>query len=187
EGKSGRSFFDNEYTDCDMLEILRDISHFICTRGIDRHGEDENALADLPPGASSWVSTEKNLITPTTAHNFQRLNFARAVRAKFPASNGSEILGGLDSHVHKWDVATTGQWLSNNGYEDTVNIFKEHDITGFILLDLTHDILKDMGMMSAGRRMRLLKLIAELRLHVADITIQEATDEALALEGLAIN
>ncbi|KAF8943406.1 hypothetical protein BGZ46_006515, partial [Entomortierella lignicola] len=39
EEKINRPFFDNEYTDCDMLEILRDISNFICTRGMDRHGE----------------------------------------------------------------------------------------------------------------------------------------------------
>ncbi|KAF9561116.1 hypothetical protein BGW38_009016, partial [Lunasporangiospora selenospora] len=54
DGKAGRGSFDNEYTDRDMLEIIRDISLFICAR--------ENALADLPPGASSWVSAGKNLI-----------------------------------------------------------------------------------------------------------------------------
>ncbi|KAG0310894.1 hypothetical protein BGZ99_010492 [Dissophora globulifera] len=86
---SNRSIFDNEYTDSDMLEILRDISLFICARGMDRHGE-QDAMAELPPGASSWVSAGKNLITPTTAQNFQRLNYARAVRAKFPASNTAD-------------------------------------------------------------------------------------------------
>ncbi|KAF9104298.1 hypothetical protein BGX27_010149 [Mortierella sp. AM989] len=225
DGKSNRSYFENEYTDCDMLEILRDISNFICTRGMDRHGEHENAMAELPPGASSWVSTGKNLITPTTAHNFQRLNSARAVRAKLPMTNGIDILTGLEGHVYNWSVATTGQWLSNNGYEDSVEIFKgiisfadsgpglfqrflwkktltfdanvlcpllpsnllDNDITGDVLLELTHDTLKDMGMVSTGRRIRLLKMIAELRLYVADLTIQEASDEAQALEGLAIN
>ncbi|KAF9191521.1 hypothetical protein BGZ51_007235 [Haplosporangium sp. Z 767] len=131
---------------------------------------DKNALAELPPGASSWVSAGKNLITPTSAQNFQRLNYARAVRAKFPVSNSSALLNGLDSHVYNWSVETT-----------------EHDITGDVLLDLTHDTLKDMGMVSTGRRIRLLKMIAELRLHVADLTIQEATDEAQGIENLAIN
>ncbi|KAG9325260.1 hypothetical protein KVV02_000008 [Mortierella alpina] len=189
ETKTTRPTFDNEYTDCDMLEILRDISLFICARGMDRHGEHENALAELPPGASSWVSAGKNLITPTSAQNFQRLNYARVVRAKFPVSNSAALLNGLDGHVYNWTVETTGQWLLNNGYEDTVQCFKDNDITGDVLLDLTHDTLKDMGMHSTGRRIRLLKMIAELRLHVADLTIQEATDEAQAqeLEGLAIH
>ncbi|KAF9566844.1 hypothetical protein EC968_003587 [Mortierella alpina] len=189
ETKTIRPTFDNEYTDCDMLEILRDISLFICARGMDRHGEHENALAELPPGASSWVSAGKNLITPTSAQNFQRLNYARVVRAKFPVSNSAALLNGLDGHVYNWTVETTGQWLLNNGYEDTVQCFKDNDITGDVLLDLTHDTLKDMGMHSTGRRIRLLKMIAELRLHVADLTIQEATDEAQAqeLEGLAIH
>ncbi|KAF9929539.1 Adaptor for signal transduction [Mortierella alpina] len=189
ETKTTRPTFDNEYTDCDMLEILRDISLFICARGMDRHGEHENALAELPPGASSWVSAGKNLITPTSAQNFQRLNYARVVRAKFPVSNSAALLNGLDGHVYNWTVETTGQWLLNNGYEDTVQCFKDNDITGDVLLDLTHDTLKDMGIHSTGRRIRLLKMIAELRLHVADLTIQEATDEAQAqeLEGLAIH
>ncbi|KAG0020162.1 hypothetical protein BGZ80_004667, partial [Entomortierella chlamydospora] len=124
---------------------------------------------------------------PTTAHNFQQLNFARAVRAKFPVFNGVNILTGLDGHVYKWSVETTGQWLANHDFEDCVEIFKDHDITGDVLLDLTHDTLKDMGVVSTGRRIRLLKLIAELRLHVADLTVQEANDETQALEGLAIN
>ncbi|GJJ75817.1 hypothetical protein EMPS_08175 [Entomortierella parvispora] len=186
DSKQGRSPFENEYTDRDMLEILRDISLFICARGMDRHNENENALAELPPGASSWVSAGKNLITPTTAQNFQRLNYARSVREKFPVANGTELLTGLDEHVYRWTVETTGQWLANNGYEDSVQSFKENDITGDVLLDLTHDTLKDMGMTSTGRRIRLLKLIAELRLLVADIALQEATDEATAFENMAI-
>ncbi|KAF9193688.1 hypothetical protein BGZ50_007264 [Haplosporangium sp. Z 11] len=124
DSKLNRTIFDSEYTDCDMLEILRDISLFICARGIDRHGENENALAELPPGASSWVSAGKNLITPTSAQNFQRLNYARAVRAKFPVSNSSALLNGLDSHVYNWSVETTGQFLKNNGFEDSVQSFK---------------------------------------------------------------
>ncbi|KAF9336768.1 hypothetical protein BGZ91_009841 [Linnemannia elongata] len=143
---SSRGSFDSEYADSDMLEILRDISLFICARGMDRHGSEhaESALADLPPGASSWVSAGKNLITPTSAQNFQRLNYARAARAKFPASNGTDLLNGLDTHVYNWTVETTAQWLTTNGYEDSVQSFK-------------------------------------------DLTLQEATDEAQALESLSLN
>ncbi|KAF9928374.1 Adaptor for signal transduction [Linnemannia zychae] len=186
---SSRGPFDSDYTDSDMLEILRDISLFICARGMDRHGAEhaESALADLPPGASSWVSAGKNLITPTSTQNFQRLNYTRAVRSKFPVTNGTDLLNGLDSHVYNWSVETTGQWLTTIGYEDSVQSFKENDITGDVLLELTHDTLKDMGMASTGRRIRLLKMIAELRIHVSDLALQEATDEAQALDGLAIN
>lgn len=75
-----------------------------------------------------------------------------------------------------------------NQHINSITIYQiDHDITGDVLLDLTHDTLKDMGMTSTGRRIRLLKMIAELRLHVADLTIQETTDESKALEGLSIN
>ena len=63
----------------------------------------------------------------------------------------------------------------------------EHDITGDVLLELTHDTLKDMGMASTGRRIRLLNIIGELRIHIADLTMQEATDNSHGLDGLTIN
>ncbi|KAF9365022.1 Adaptor for signal transduction [Mortierella sp. NVP85] len=169
DSKAGRPVFDSGYTDSDMLEVLRDISLFICARGMDR---EHDTASDLPPGASSWVSAGKNLITPTTAQNFQRLNY---------------VLNGLDGHVYNWNVETTGQFLAHNGYEDFVQNFKEHDITGDVLLELTHDTLKDMGMASTGRRIRLLNMIGELRIHVADLTMQEATDNSHGLDGLTIN
>ncbi|KAK3828427.1 MAG: hypothetical protein J3Q66DRAFT_13111 [Benniella sp.] len=184
DSKAGRPVFDSGYTDSDMLEVLRDISLFICARGMDR---EHDAASDLPPGASSWVSTGKNLITPTTAQNFQRLNYGRTVRGKFPVASITELLNGLDGHVYNWNVETTGQFLANNGYEDFVQNFKEHDITGDVLLELTHDTLKDMGMVSTGRRIRLLSIIGELRIHVADLTMQEATDNSHGLDGLTIN
>ncbi|KAF9428092.1 Adaptor for signal transduction [Podila epigama] len=177
DSKVGRSKFENEYTDCDMIEILRDISLFICARGMDRHGDHENAAAELPPGASAWVSAGKNLITPTSAQNFQRLNYTRAVRSKNASTSGvTTLLNGLDERVYQWSVETTGHWLTGVGYEENVQAFKENDITGDILLELTHDTLKDMGMHSTGRRIRLLKMIAELRLHVADLALQDAVE-----------
>ncbi|KAF9382792.1 Adaptor for signal transduction [Podila verticillata] len=163
---------------------------------MDRLGDNENPSAELPPGASSWVSAGKNLITPASAQNFQHLNYARTVRSKFPANNSVALLNGLDERVYRWSVDTTGQWLNSNGYEDSVQSFKDNDITGDILLDLTHDTLKDMGMHSTGRRIRLLKMIAELRLHVADLALQDVeggpdTPESLvdepAFDRLAIN
>ncbi|KAF9385416.1 Adaptor for signal transduction [Podila verticillata] len=140
----------------------------------------------------SGIST----IAPASAQNFQHLNYARTVRSKFPASNSVALLNGLDERVYRWSVDTTGQWLSSNGYEDSIQSFKDNDITGDILLDLTHDTLKDMGMHSTGRRIRLLKMIAELRLHVADLALQDVeggpdTPESLvdepAFDQLAIN
>jgi hypothetical protein len=38
----------------------------------------------------------------------------------------------------------------------------ENDITGDVLVALDHELLKEMGLSSTGRRLKLLKLIAEL-------------------------
>ena len=42
---SSRGPLDGEYADSDMLEILRDISLFICARGMDRHGSEHGSFS----------------------------------------------------------------------------------------------------------------------------------------------
>ncbi|KAG0238348.1 polar growth protein [Actinomortierella wolfii] len=169
-----RPRIESDLTDAGMLEILRDIGLYIHAR--------ESAMADLPPGASSWVSTEKNLITPSSAENFQRLCYASGIRRKLSPSSAESLLNGLDGHVHRWSVDTVAEWLTRSGFEENVAAFRANDISGDVLLELTHDTLKDMGMNSTGKRIRLLKMIAELRFHVADLAMQESTSK-LAKEG----
>ncbi|KAG0268343.1 polar growth protein [Actinomortierella ambigua] len=85
-------------------------------------------------------------------------------------------------HVHRWSVDTVADWLTRSGFEESVAVFKANDISGDVLLELTHDTLKDMGVGSTGKRIRLLKMIAELRLYVADLAMQESTSK-IAKEG----
>jgi hypothetical protein len=42
-------------------------------------------------------------------------------------------------------------------------MYLDNDITGDVLIALNHDLLKEMGLVSAGRRLKLLKLIMELK------------------------
>lgn len=39
----------------------------------------------------------------------------------------------------------------------------EHDVTGDVLVELNNETLKDMGVISTGKRVTLLKLIGELK------------------------
>ncbi|KAG0312928.1 hypothetical protein BG000_006071, partial [Podila horticola] len=82
-------------------EELEDLVNSDLTTRDRAHGDNENPSAELPPGASSWVSAGKNLITPASAQNYQRLNYARAVRSKFPANNSVALLNGLDERVYR--------------------------------------------------------------------------------------
>lgn len=51
---SSRGPFDSEYADSDMLEILRDISLFICARGMDRHGSEHGSFTSP---SFLWLTT----------------------------------------------------------------------------------------------------------------------------------
>ncbi|KAF9979367.1 polar growth protein [Actinomortierella ambigua] len=152
-----RPRIESDLTDAGMLEILRDIGLYIQAR-------------------------EKNLITPSSAESFQRLCYASGVRRKLSPSSAESLLCGLDGHVHRWSVDTVADWLTRNKFEENVAAFKANDISGDVLLELTHDTLKDMGVGSTGKRIRLLKMIAELRLYVADLAMLESTTK-IAKEG----
>ncbi|KAF9164932.1 hypothetical protein DFQ26_000868 [Actinomortierella ambigua] len=75
---------------------------------------------------------------------------------------------------------TDGDFCTIGSREDLDDL--ANDISGDVLLELTHDTLKDMGVGSTGKRIRLLKMIAELRLYVADLAMQESTSK-IAKEG----
>ena len=54
--------------------------------------------------------------------------------------------------VSRWDCV----------FNTSSTVFIAHDITGEVLLDLNHDVLKEMGITSTGRRLKLLKSIGQL-------------------------
>ncbi|KAI8833707.1 kinase-like domain-containing protein [Chytridium lagenaria] len=70
---------------------------------------------------------------------------------------------GSESRVKEWGVADVEEWLEANGFADFKTTCKEHDITGEVLLALSHDNLREMKMTSTGRRIRLLNLISTLK------------------------
>lgn len=61
----------------------------------------------------------------------------------------------MDS-INNWNEDDVGKWLDNNKLSQYVKIFKEHNITGSVLFDLTYNDLKDMGILSIGERAKIL-------------------------------
>lgn len=63
------------------------------------------------------------------------------------------------AQVANWDVHTVGQWLDEHSFSMYKSEFIHHGITGEILLELTYDALKDIGVQKIGDRARILQTI----------------------------
>ncbi|RKO89507.1 sterile alpha motif/pointed domain-containing protein [Blyttiomyces helicus] len=96
---------------------------------------------DLTP-VKQWVSSAKSLIT---AH-----------KATAITTRPSRI-------VDSWTVDDVCEWLGTVGFEDAVASFRDHDITGEVLLALGSSELKDMGIVSTGKRIKLLRLVGKIK------------------------
>ncbi|KAI0340826.1 hypothetical protein BDW22DRAFT_1359658 [Trametopsis cervina] len=72
---------------------------------------------------------------------------------------------GLRSHPSDWTVDEVVDWLKSKGFDSGVcGVFTEQEITGDVLLELDHNVLKvEFGIMAYGKRQRILNAIAELR------------------------
>ena len=65
--------------------------------------------------------------------------------------------------VSKWKVDNVIKWLGENGFASIIPIFKENEIDGEILLELSDDQLETkLGIKSFGTRKKLIKAISEM-------------------------
>ncbi|KAI9199620.1 uncharacterized protein BJ171DRAFT_518092 [Polychytrium aggregatum] len=141
----------------EMMDILRDLSYYICAR-------------DLTP-FHSRVTSEKSLITPNSIT--QKIGAAaRKFDSKIPmmksiARSGLWMSQSSMMDFRDWSVTEVSQWLSATGLEDLSQSFRDHDINGEVLSELSHDILKDMGISSSGKRLKILKLVNDMKDSIA--------------------
>ncbi|KAI8096342.1 uncharacterized protein BX664DRAFT_323710 [Halteromyces radiatus] len=63
----------------------------------------------------------------------------------------------------QWNLYQVTAWLSSIGMESLSSLFIEQEITGDILLDLTMDSLKELGVRTFGKRYRIIQEIQRLR------------------------
>jgi hypothetical protein len=57
--------------------------------------------------------------------------------------------------VNKWTTDEVGTWLNAVGFQDCVQVFQAHSITGAVVPRLNPDLLREMGIQSVGRRIEL--------------------------------
>jgi len=76
-----------------------------------------------------------------------------------PSPASLEHLGGTES----WSVDRVLEWLASMDLSHLMGVFREHRITGDVLLDLSSDDLAEVGVHALGDKKRLLRAIASLR------------------------
>ena len=65
--------------------------------------------------------------------------------------------------VESWGVYEVGTWLESLGFGQYVQVFKENEITGSVLLDISQEDLDYMNIKALGHRKVLLKSVDQLR------------------------
>lgn len=60
-------------------------------------------------------------------------------------------------------------WLSQLGVSQYTEAFEANDIDVALLPDITDQVLKDIGIASAGHRVKILKAIAELKMDQSSV------------------
>ncbi|KAI8341554.1 hypothetical protein BD560DRAFT_412130 [Blakeslea trispora] len=67
-------------------------------------------------------------------------------------------------HVLTWDENKVTKWMSSIGYASYEKQFKEQGITGDVLVNLDHESLQDLSVVTVGQRMDILKNIYQLKI-----------------------
>ncbi|CAJ0758581.1 5851_t:CDS:2, partial [Entrophospora sp. SA101] len=58
--------------------------------------------------------------------------------------------------VRHWKLDQVSNWLQENNFREYQRLFTENDITGDVLLEIDHEVLKELKIRSIGDRIRLL-------------------------------
>ncbi|KAI0690842.1 hypothetical protein BC835DRAFT_1362697 [Cytidiella melzeri] len=129
-----------------------------------------NSLATSQLNPSPSISSTGSIGLSSTAGIQQTLTPATTANLPTPqrdsSPNGSQR-SNLRSKPHPsdWTVEEVVDWLRSKGFDQSVcDIFTEQEITGDVLLEIDHNILKtEFDIKAFGKRVRIINAIAELR------------------------
>ena len=83
----------------------------------------------------------------------------------FPSPTGSEFSDSMDDpdSAKNWDVDRVVEWLCSVGSGHLEKNFRSNNINGENLLEMDKEVLKDLGIIKVGERVRLFVDIKRLR------------------------
>ncbi|CAO3611781.1 unnamed protein product [Cunninghamella blakesleeana] len=88
-----------------------------------------------------------------------------------------------DPNPENWDVNQVCAWLESAGLENVIDIFTEQEITGDVLVELTMDSLKELGISAYGRRYKVMTAINKLNSSKNKSTSQNTLEDINEVEN----
>ncbi|KAI9498401.1 hypothetical protein BDB00DRAFT_447296 [Zychaea mexicana] len=112
---------------------------------------------------NSNATTATSTTTNTTSRvgSVLKLNLQRTIAASLstPALH--------DTSPEEWTIEQVASWLDTVGFKDMIDPFKDQEITGDVLLELTQQSLKELGIVTFGKRYKIHSAIQALKQEVA--------------------
>ncbi|KAK8165565.1 MAP kinase-like protein [Phyllosticta citrichinensis] len=106
--------------------------------------------SSAPPSSSLYPpSTASRRPQPTPSSDHHTVRYTSPTESEF-----SESFETADS-VRNWDEHRVGQWLKSINCGQYVDLFKENNINGEVLMEIDQSHLKDMGIKKIGDRVRI--------------------------------
>ncbi|CAG8492104.1 5801_t:CDS:10 [Cetraspora pellucida] len=128
-----------------------------------------NSAPNLPIHRSSTIA---HLQTSSQRQSKGSLRSGHSSLSLSSGSNHSEYSNSRNNISRKnsikgnplvWNVEQVCQWLKEKGFDSVIEHFIENDITGDILLGLDLDSLKELNIMSYGKRIHIMNAINALK------------------------
>ncbi|KAG2218743.1 hypothetical protein INT45_003061 [Circinella minor] len=125
-------------------------------------------LSSIKSRRSSTYSSRSNTSAQTSNSNNNNNNTNRIGSVSKPNiqqvivnSMTSPILS--DTPPEEWTIGQVASWLDIIGFKDIIDSFKDQEITGDVLLELTQQSLKELGIGTFGKRYKLHSAIQSLK------------------------
>ncbi|KAI9264257.1 hypothetical protein BDA99DRAFT_508836 [Phascolomyces articulosus] len=123
-------------------------------------------LSSTKSQRSSTYSNRSNMSTATSTNSNAKIGSASKHNLQQLIAASMRISTLRDSSPEEWTIQQVASWLDTVGFQDIVDSFKDQEITGDVLLELTQQSLKELGISTFGKRYKLHSAIQALRQEV---------------------
>ncbi|KAI9265013.1 hypothetical protein BDA99DRAFT_40656 [Phascolomyces articulosus] len=122
-----------------------------------------------PPSSSSTTSSTHDSMAPSSTVTTPTASVSiltppmTTTSSPLPTLSSSTTTNNTNSKIDEWTIDQVADWLQSVGLDHVSNNFIEQEITGDILLSLTLDSLKELGITAYGRRYKVMTAIEKLK------------------------
>ncbi|CDS01777.1 related to BOI1-BEM1 protein-binding protein [Sporisorium scitamineum] len=133
--------------------------------------------------ATGTATAATSIAAPTNEDLPQTTSATAAAGSKSPSAAAS---ANLPSDPTEWNVDHVVEWARSKGWDETavVGKFREHEISGDVLLEMDINILKEIDILAFGKRFQVANGIKELRAQVPGAVTTPGLSQPAQADGL---